>query len=70
LDLPRDGGLSNPQTVSRTTEAAFLKNHQEQAEFIQHDRNSDAKFASRQPRTGIGRKERGDDMYNVILKAR
>jgi hypothetical protein len=37
LHLSRDGGLRNPQTVSRTTEAAFLKDHQEQAKFFQHD---------------------------------
>jgi len=27
LHLSRDGGLRNAQTVSRTTEAAFLKDH-------------------------------------------
>jgi hypothetical protein len=37
LHLSRDGGLRNAQTVSRTTEAAFLKDHQEKAKFFKHD---------------------------------
>jgi hypothetical protein len=37
LHLSRDGGLGNAQTVSRTTEAAFLKDYQEQTKLIQHD---------------------------------
>jgi hypothetical protein len=37
LDLPRNGGLRNAQTVGRTTEAAFLQDDQEQAKFFQHD---------------------------------
>jgi hypothetical protein len=60
LDLSRDGGLRNAQTVSRTTEAAFLQDHQEQTKFFQHGRNSDAHFASRQSPTGIIGKDRED----------
>ncbi|HEY2081608.1 MAG TPA: hypothetical protein VGI88_02400 [Verrucomicrobiae bacterium] len=37
LQLSGDGGLGNVQTLRRTTEAAFLKDDQEQAKLFQHD---------------------------------
>jgi len=53
LYLACDRRLGNVQALGGTAEAAFLKDHQEQSEFVDHGCNGDAKTASPQSPIGI-----------------